>query len=215
MTDYLGSVQQFTVDTQHMVDEVLVSGQKIQYDFNTRLTVQRPDKMRAERTEDLNQQVFVYDGKTLTIFNPEQNYYAAVSVPDNLDDLLHFSRDSLDIVPPSGDMVFTNAFDLLMAGVTSSGVVGKSVIEGVKCDHLVFTSSVVDWQIWIADGDKPLPYKYVLTTKDDPAFPQYIVLMRNWNVAPKLSEEMFGFTPPPGAKKTDFLRTSTSHKAAR
>jgi hypothetical protein len=41
----------------------------------------------------------------------------------------------------------------------------------------------VDWQIWIADSGKPLPRKYVITTKDDPAQPQYMVLMSNWNVA--------------------------------
>jgi hypothetical protein len=209
MTDYVGSLQRFSLNTHNMLEDVLVTGQKIQkiqYDFTSSVLVQRPDKLRAERG-DLVSQVFLYDGKTLTMYSREGNYYAATPAPDNIDDLLAFARDTLDIVPPSGDVVFTNAFDLLTAGVTSGGVVGKSMIGGVRCDHLAFTSPFVDWQIWIADGAEPLPYKYVLTTKDDPAYPQYIVLMSDWNVAPEVDDALFSFAAPPGATKIDFLRT--------
>jgi len=215
MTDYLGSMQRFSLDTENMIEDVLVSGQKIQYDFTTSVVIQRPNKLRAERTGDLLNQVLVYDGKILTIYNREDNYYAAADAPDNLDDLLHFARDSLDIVPPVGDLVFTNAFDLLTASITSGVVVGKSMVGGVRCDHLAFRNPLVDWQIWIADGDKPLPHKYVLTTKDDPAQPGYIVLMSNWNVAPKLNDAQFSFSAPKGAKKTDFIRMDTGHTSGR
>lgn len=206
MTEYIGGLQQFSLDTENMLEDVLMSGQKIQYDFSASVVIQRPNKLRAERTGYLFNQLLVYDGKSLTIFNKEDNYYASADAPDNIDDLLHFARDTLDIVPPTGDIVFTNAFELLTASVTSGGVVGKAIIGGVVCDHLAFTSPLVDWQIWIADGDKPLPYKYVLTTKDDPVHPQYICLMHNWNVAPKVTDTLFKFTPPQGAKETEFIR---------
>jgi len=215
MTDYIGGLQQFSLDTENMLEDVLMSGQKIQYDFSASVVIQRPNKLRAERTGYLFNQLLVYDGKTLTIFNHEDNYYAAAAAPDNIDGLLHFARDTLDIVPPTGDMVFTNAFDLLTAGVTSGGVVGKAMVGGVACDHLAFTSPLVDWQIWIADGDKPLPYKYVLTTKDDPVHPQYIVLMSNWNVAPEVKDALFKFTPPKGAKETEFIRMDTGSPEMR
>ena len=86
---------------------------------------------------------------------------------------------------------------------------GKSMVGGVRCDHLAFRNPVVDWQIWIADGDKPLPHKYVLTTKDDPAQPEYIVLMSNWNDA------LFNFSAPKGAKKIDFIRIDAGHTSSR
>jgi hypothetical protein len=186
-------------------DEVLDTGQKIQYD--PRPASRFSGRTRCGRAKgDLVSQVVIYDGKTLAVYNRSNNYYAVAAAPDNIDDALHFARDALDIVPPSGDLIYSNAFDLLTAQVTSGMVVGKSMIGGVKCDHLAFGGPVVDWQIWIADGDKPLPLKYVITTKDDPAQPQYMVLMSNWKVAPKLNDAMFKFTPPQGAKKTDFIR---------
>jgi hypothetical protein len=210
MTDYVGGLQRFSLDTQSTYEDVLDSGQKIQYDVSTSVVVQRPNKLRGERKGDLVRQVLVYDGKTLTVFNPEDKQYAVKAVPDNLDAMLHFARDSLDLVPPAGDVIFTNAFELLTAPVTSAMVVGKSIIGGVKCDHLAFSGPVVDWQIWIAEGAKPLPRKYVITTKDDPAQPQYMMLMSNWNLAPKVNDSLFRFKPPQGASEIDFEQLDTS-----
>lgn len=215
MTDYIGSLQSFSLDTDNMLEDVLTTGQKIQYDFTTSVVIARPNRLRAERTGDLFRQVLVYDGKALTIYNPAENYYASTAAPDNIDDLLHFARDTLDIVPPSGDMVFTNAFALLTADITSAAIVGKSLVGGVRCDHLAFTSPVVDWQIWIADNDEPLPYKYVLTTKDDPAYPQYIILMSNWNTKPKVKDSWFVFDPPQGAQEIEFVRMDTGTATMR
>jgi hypothetical protein len=215
MTDYLGGMQRFSLDTQNTFEDVLESGQKIQYDLSTNVVVERPNKLRAERRGDLVSQLVIYDGKTLTVYNADNKYYAVAPAPDNLDDALHFARDALGIVPPSGDLIYRNAYALLTANVTSGVVVGKSMIGGVKCDHLAFTGPVVDWQIWIADGDQPLPRKYVITTKDDPAQPQYMVLMSNWNVSPNLNDALFKFTPPQGAKKTNFIRLDTGSTSQR
>jgi len=211
MTDYLGGLERFSLDTENMLEDVLVSGQKIQYDSTASVQIQRPDRIRVERTGDELQQLFVYDGATLAVFNPLDGYFATTPAPDDIDDLLHFARDTLDIVPPTGDMVFTNAFELLMASVTEGFVVGKSMVGGVKCDHLAFRTPVVDWQIWIADGDQPLPHKYVLTTMDDPAHPQYLALMSNWNVAPDFDEAIFQFSNPEGAQEVEFLRMDSGH----
>ena len=215
MTDYLGGLQRFSVDVENMVDDVLVSGEKLQNDFSSSAVISRPNKLRARQTGYQLEQELIYDGKTVTIHNHESNYYASAAAPDNIDDMLHFARDTLDIIPPVGDILFTNAFDLLMASVTAGGVAGKAIVGGVQCDQLFFSSPLVDWQIWIADGDQPLPYKYVLTTKDDPVHPQTIVQMSNWNVAPEVNDAMFAFTPPRGAKKTEFIRMDTGPAGIR
>jgi hypothetical protein len=206
MTDYVSDLQRFSVDTDNMLEDVLVTGQKIQYDFTSTVKIQRPDKLRVERTGDLLRQVLVYDGKNLTIHNPQDNYFATTDAPDNIDDLLHFARDTLDIVPPTGDMIYTNAYELLTAGVIEGFVVGKSMVDGVRCDHLAFRTPLVDWQIWISDGDQPLPHKYVLTTMDDPAHPQYLVLMSEWDVSPRFDAADFSFNQPVGAQQIEFLR---------
>jgi hypothetical protein len=215
MTDYLGGLGTFSMHTENSFEDVLDSDQKVQYNYSSSVVISRPDKLRAERTDGHVNQHLVYDGETLSIYEGSHNLYAVVTAPDNLDDLLHFSRDALDLVPPAGDMVFTNSYELLTAGLTSGFVVGKAVIGGVMCTQLAFTTPVVDWQIWIADGDKPLPVKYVLTTRDDPAQPQYIVLISNWNTDPLIPAGFFEFKPPATATATEFVLIDVEYAATQ
>ena len=210
MTDYLGGLQQFTMHTENTYEDVLATGQKIQFGFSTNIVVKRPNKIRAERTEGTAHQLFIYDGAKLSIHEAGGDFFAKVDVPDNIDDFLHFARDRLDLVPPAGDMVFSNAFELLTAGMTSGFVVGEAEIGGVRCYHLAFTTPVVDWQVWIAEGDKPLPYKYVLTTRDDSAQPQLVTMISNWNTDPKIAGGTFEFDPPETAMEIDFIHVDGS-----
>ena len=204
-TDYLAGLHRFSADTRNTLEAVLQSGQKIQFDAAASLIVQRPDKLRAERKGDLVDQVFYYDGKTLTLYNPSQDVYATVAAPDTLEKMMDFARGSLDIFAPAGDLLYRDAYERLMQDVTGGLVVGKATIGGVVCDQLAFSGPEVDWQIWIEDGDKPLPRKYVITTKSVAGWPQYSVVMDNWNVAPTLAQGQFSFVPPADAKKVDFL----------
>jgi len=214
MTDYLSGLENFSMHTENTFEDVLDSGQKVQYNFASSVVISRPNKLRAERMDGQENQVIVYDGEMLSIYEGSHDLYAEISAPDNLDDLLHFSRDVLDLVPPAGDMVFINAYELLSAGLTSGFVVGKAVIGGVMCTQLAFTTPVVDWQVWIADGDKPLPVKYALTTRDDPAQPQYIALISNWNTDPLISAGIFEFKIPATAMETEFVLFDVEYDSA-
>ena len=204
-TDFLSSQQRFSVDTRNTLDIVLKSGQKIEFNHTARLLLQRPNKLRAERSGDLVEQVFVYDGKTLTLHNPKDKAYAQVAAPDTLEAMLEFARTKLDIVAPAGDLLDKNAYAILMDGVTDGFVVGKAVIEGVRCDHLAFRAPHVDLQIWIQEGAQPLPRRLVITTRDLPNAPQFAVTMTKWNLKPNFGPQTFTFTPQPGAKKVEFL----------
>ena len=204
-TDFLAKQQQFSAETRNTLEVVLKSGQKIEFNHQARMSAQRPNKLRAERTGDLVNQVFVYDGKSLTLHNPQDKAYAQVAAPDTLEAMLEFARTKLDIVAPAGDLLNKNAYDILMDGVTDGFVVGKAVIEGVRCDQLAFRAPQVDLQIWIQEGAQPLPRRMVITTRDLANAPQFAVTMTKWNLKPKFDAQTFSFTPPAGAKKVDFL----------
>ena len=204
-TDFLASQKQFTVDTRSSLEVVLVSGQKIQFDHTARQSVLRPNKLRAERTGDLVEQVFYYDGKTLTLQNPSEKHYATVAAPGTIEEMLDLARTKLDIVAPAGDLVYKNAYEILMTDVTSGFVVGKGVVEGVRCDHLAFRAPHVDWQIWIQEGAQPLPRKLVITTRDMVNAPQFSMVMTKWNLKPAFIADTFSFSPTSGMKKVEFI----------
>jgi hypothetical protein len=204
-TDFVASQQRFTADTRNTLEIVLKSGQKIEFNSTGRQSVQRPNKLRAERSGDLVDQVFVYDGQSLTLFNPQEKIYAQVPAPATLDDMLDFARTKLDIVAPGGDLIYKNPYDILMDGVTEGIVVGEAVIEGVVCNHLAFRAPHVDWQIWIQQGAQPLPRKLVITTLDLPNAPQFGITVTKWNLQPAFDAATFTFKPQAGMKQIDFL----------
>lgn len=214
-TEFLASQQRFSLDTLSSIEVVLTSGQKIQYDHTAKLSVLRPNKMLAQRTGELVDQAFYYDGKSIVLHNPSQKYYASVAAPDTLETMLDFAREKLDIVAPAGDMLYKNAFQILTQDVTSGFVVGKGVVEGVRCDHLAFRSPFVDWQIWVEEGKRPLPRKLVLTTRDVVNAPQFTVVVTNWNLEPGLTDATFKFTPSKGERKVEFTEMAATASQAR
>src|SRR6266850_1184897 len=212
MSNYLASRQQFTLKAESTLEAVLTSGQKLQYDSPATLSVSRPNKLHAHRKGDLANQEFFYDGKTLTLYNPRENLYATTAAPATLDETLDFAREKLDIIAPAAELLYKNAADKMLKESTAGFVVGPSVVGGVKTTHLAFRAGELDWQIWIEDGDKPLPRKFILNSKKVSGEPEFTVLIRNWDVAPKLSDQEFNFTPTKGDKKIEFLQLSAESK---
>jgi len=204
-TDFLAGQKQFSLDTRNSLEVVLKSGQKIEFNHTARAAVQRPNKLRAERSGDLVNQLFIYDGRTLTLYNPAEKAFAQVAAPDTIEGMLDLARNKLDVVAPAGDLLYKDVYAILMDGVTDSFVVGKAVIEGVRCDHLAFRAPHVDWQIWIQEGAQPLPRRMVITTRDLPNAPQFSVTVTRWNLKPAFDAKTFVFTQPPGVRKVDFL----------
>jgi hypothetical protein len=75
------------------------------------------------------------------------------------------------------------------------------VIRGVECDHLAFRTEEVDWQVWIAQGSRPYPCRYVITSTGVMGWPQYTIDIRSWKTGSEVAADNFGFQVPNGAKK--------------
>jgi hypothetical protein len=205
MSDYLASLQKFTVNTENTIEAVLTSGQKLQFSGPAAASVWRPNRLRADRKGDIVNQEFFYDGKTLTLFNPKENLYATTAAPPTIDAMLDFAREKLDVIAPGAEFLYSNAAERMLKETTSGFVVGPSMVAGVKSTHLAFRGAEVDWQIWIEDGNRPLPRKFILTSKKVTGEPQFAISIRSWDLTPKLTDKDFTFVPPKGAKQIEFL----------
>ena len=204
--DYLAALQQFELEAHSTIEVVLETGQKLQFHHTNVLTVQRPNTLHARRLGDLADQEFFYDGETLTLYFPAAGYYAKLKAPDTLEGMLDFATESLDIVAPAGEFIYSNGFDILMEGVQSGFVVPmQSFVEGAICDHLAFSAPGTDFQVWVQQGDQPLPRKLVITSRDVLNAPQFVVRIRNWNLNPEVSAEQFQAQPSEDATKIEFI----------
>ena len=210
MTDYLGSLKNFSVNTQVTIEDVTDRDHRIDQDVSASMVIDRPNRIRAERRGEPVDQTFFYDGQSLTLFNPGENAYATEPAPGTIEGLLDYARDSLGLIIPAADLVYRNAYELLMQDVNYAAVIGKTVIGGVTCDHLLFSRPGVDFQVWVADGAKALPCKYVVTDTGQPGWVSITTVMSDWDVSPDVSDAVFRFVPPEGAKRIPFMRPGAS-----
>jgi hypothetical protein len=210
MTDFLDGLQRFSVNTQSIIEEMHSSGHRVDYDLLANVTVKRPNKMRAQRTGELMNQRFLYDGKTLTVYDPTKKVYATKTGLDTIEEMITFARETGGVLLPAADLLYRNAFPLLMQDVTLAVVVGKAVLDGVRCDHLLFSRPEVDFQIWVSEGKQPFPRKYVVTETATPSKLALTTFLSNWNTAPPVDDAQFKFVPPKGTQATTFLQLETT-----
>jgi hypothetical protein len=210
MSEYLNSLEQFTFHTENSVDTLLSSGQKVQLGRAVDVFVRRPDRFRANVKGDvLNQELF-YDGKSITLFGKKVNYYATMEAPPNIEAAMDHAMDSFGLVAPLADLIYRNSFDILTEDVQSGFYAGLSTVLGVECHHLAFRGDETDWQIWIENSERPLPKKFVITTKWVAGAPQFTALLTNRDVSPQLKDSLFTFVAPGKAQKIEFLPVDES-----
>jgi len=200
MSDFLEAQQQFSVETQSIVEEIGFSGHRVDYDLTANVVVKRPNKLSAVRTGELMNEHLFYDGKTLTLYRPADKTYASATAPDTIERMIDFARETVGILLPAADLVYRGAYPLMMQDVSLAAVVGKATIGGVSCDHLLFSRPGVDFQIWIAAGEKPWPCKYVVTEMDTPTKLSITTFLSGWNFSPVVQDAKFTFVPPKDAR---------------
>lgn len=216
MSDALASAKQFTFEASILSDEVTATGQKIQYAKMITPVIRRPDRIAADVKGDQQNYHFVYDGSSVTFFDPKANQYSVVSsVPGKIDDVLDFMAEKYGIVTPLADLLFSNPYDSFARRCQAGMYVGEHMVNATAAHHLVFRGDSVDWQIWIdaTPGAKPLPRKLVINYKMIPGEPQFIAVFDKWNLNANVTDDAFKFTPPPGAKRVELTPVPTTQPA--
>ena len=207
MSTTLAGMKSFRFDSSQVLEVVTKDGQKIQGLAETSVAVQRPNKLRVDRMGPLGGGSIYYDGKTFTFYGKRDNMYATAPAPDNLDAMVDFARDKLSIDAPGADLLYGDTYTVLMEDVVSGQYLGEEMVADRKCHHLAYRGNETDWQIWIEDGAKALPCRFVITSKKVKASPQFTVATSNWKEE-KLDADSFVFKAPDGATKIEFVTVS-------
>jgi hypothetical protein len=215
MTDYLDGMQQFTVTAMSTIEDLHSSGHRVDTELTSSVSVKRPNKLLAVRLGETESQSLYYDGKALTLYNPVERVYASQKAPETIEGAVTLARETIGIVFPAADLVYRKAYPLLTQDLTLAVVVGTALVDGVKCDHLLFSRPGADFQVWVEQGKRPLPHRYVVTETDTPSLLSMRTRLTDWNEAPALDDARFTFIAPQGATPTRFIPYGTTIKTGR
>jgi hypothetical protein len=201
MSDYVASQKTISLTFDSDVEVITPEVEKIQFASSGKMQLSRPDKLRVSRTGGYADVDIVFDGKTITALGKNINAFTQMEANGSIDQLVGKLRDLNILSAPGADFLGTHVFEDLMDGVISAKHIGLGVIDGVECEHLAFRNRDVDWQIWIEAGARPIPRKYVITSKAIGAAPQYTLRIKDWKTDAPAAADAFTFTPPASASK--------------
>ena len=203
MSDYMAGQQAIAFDFDSNLEVVTRQNQKLGLASSGAVTLNRPDKIRATRTGGFADVELVFDGKTLTLLGKNVKAYAQAESPGTIDQMVDVLRDKYRRPVPAADLLMANPYDQLMPQVVDTKDLGSGVIRGVECDHLAFRTDDVDWQIWIAQGSKPYPCRYVITSTKVAGAPQYTIDVRGWKTGSEVPADRFDAKLPADARKIE------------
>lgn len=203
MSDYMAAQKVLSFKYDAALEVVTHDEQKLALVSSGAVTLNRPDKIRAMRAAGFADVETFFDGNTLTLLGKNRNIYAQINVPGTIDHLIDELRSKYDRHLPAANLLLSDSYDALMEDVTDIKDLGSGVVGGVECDYLAFRKKEIDWQIWIAQGERPYPCRYSITTKDLAGHPQYTIQIRDWKTGDEVAGTDFSFKNTTDAKRVE------------
>jgi hypothetical protein len=206
MANFLAKAPAFSVTMRSGYDAIQADGQYIEFGERRRVLLQRPDRVRVEvERSDGDRGMVLFDGKGITVFKADDNVFARVEKPGTVDSALVYLVRDLQLTMPMARMFHTGFPQEMEKLLTAISYVEEDALFDVPTDHLAVRSAEVDLQVWIAQGEQPLPRRVILTYKNAPGQPQFRADLSDWDLSPKVAADSFTFTPPAGAEQIPFL----------
>jgi hypothetical protein len=201
MSDYMADQKSLSAKYDADIEVITPDLQKIQFTASGEVLVDRQVGLRATRTGGYADVELVYDGKTVIVHNRHGKAFTRLDMPGSLDDLVHRLRTEHLVEVPGADLLLARAYEQLTEDVLDAKHVGRGVVDGVECEHLAFRNPDTDWQLWVEVGERPIPRKYVITSKTVAQAPQYTLRIKELRTDVKPDASAFVFKAPDGTKQ--------------
>jgi len=209
--EFLSKAGSFSFTAEQEYDALQGNGQKIEFGGVHKITVVRPDKVRSDIiSRDGSKKLFVFDGKDIYYSDIDDNVYASVPRPGDINQAIDYFTEDLQMPLPLGQLISTDVSEWVKKEIYAGGFVDQATINGVLCDHLAFRTENIDFQVWIAAEGDPLQMRLVIDYKNAPGEPQFRAMLKDWNFKPEVSDSLFVFKPAENMQKIAFapvLRT--------
>ena len=109
-----------------------------------------------------------------------------------------------DVASPLSDLLRGDLPEEVASRVRSARHLGTVTIAGTRCDHLAFRGERVDFQLFVRQGEEPVPIRFAIDYHAEAGRPQFRAQLGSWDSAPELPESLFQFLPPVGSQRVAF-----------
>lgn len=194
----LMALQEIAIHMEATLEQVLDSGQKIQFGGTAVYRVRRPDRLRLDVLTDTGGHQLFYNGQTITLYTPGQEYYGQAEAKATIRDTIEWMEDTYGIETPLADLFDWGTERAPIDEIEVAFPVGTSRVNGVLCGHYAFSTAETDWEVWIELGDRNLPRRYTITDRTQESLPKFEATL-SWSTREDFDDYIFEFSPPADA----------------
>lgn len=215
MAAKIAGAEHFSFGGEVAWDVVQGDGQTIEFGATREVVLQRPDRLRVDidLREGGKRRLF-YDGKQIVLQDVAQNVYATSPHTGPVDEMVEYVSERLGIPVALSDFLSPDLPNLLAEKLDSADLVGESVIDGARCDHVALRNEVAGMQLWIGQDDS-LPRRITITYEHEEGRPQFRARLSDWDLSPKITDATFAFEAPKGAEKIAFAPRAIAKEEAK
>ena len=203
MSSYLRGLPRYELVADVSKDKVIEGNGKLQFDHVLKARYAKGEGLSMVSSSPQRQLEYFYNHKQFTLYTPRKHFYVTVDAPATITATMTAIEDKYDLSLPLSDIFLWGTEMAPTDAIEAAFLVGPGRVNGQDCQHYAYRQAEVDWQLCIADGDKPLPLKLVITTTDIAIQPQFVATI-NWDLNPDIKADSFTFTPPADAKPIQF-----------
>jgi len=216
MANFLSKAPKWSVTVHTSYDTVQRDGSKVEWNGVRTVTLSRPDKLRVEsKRSDGASTLVIFNGKEITTFDERAKVYAQAAHPGTVDDAVIYFVHDLGMRLPLALLLMERLPAELQQRVQSVEYVEKAEALDAPAHHVVGKTSTVDFQLWITEGDRPVPLRAVLTYRNAPGQPQFRAQFTDWRFDITPPNSLFTFAPDSGVNKIPFAAALAKVAAPR
>lgn len=200
MGSQLRALRRFEIESQSTTDQVLDTGQTLQFAHSTRLKAEPPNRLQVTVQAQQQSKSLYYNGSQFVLYGSLHNAYSRLPAPATIAELLARLQTDYGIQLPLADLFYWGTEQALVDDVLSALYIGQEQLGEQTCEHYAYRQEGVDWQLWLQVGEHALPCQVLITDLSDEARPQHKVRL-HWNLQPVFDAATFSFIPPSNAQQ--------------
>lgn len=186
----VASAQGLSVDVAQEITRDAVGGARKTQKLTNQAHLRRPDRLHLSSKGDV-QRDFWYDGAKATIALHGEKVFGEAAMPNTLDGAIDTITNRYDVPVPMADLLVSDAPAALGQAAGGTGWVDTVDLNGVKAEHLSFTTGETRWQVWVSQGAEPVILQAHIEYGARKTKPTHHMVFSNWKFAETFADDMF------------------------
>jgi len=200
--DFLAGQDHISVQADVAYGVHQANGQMLEFGGTRDFLMRRPDRLRIESVaRDGEVRQFFFDGESILIDMPNEDAFVRIEKPGTYYAAMDYLVEDLGAPAPLEDFTSRNFATGIEERIKSGFFVQRVMLDDYVCEQLAWRTEKVDVQLWVREGEEPVPCRLVIIYKHAKGRPQFAADFHHWDFSPEVDDDLFTFIPPESAEQ--------------